>query len=111
MSQPAVSSRLKSLATVAYDLCSEVPLDIHAHRFRHARASHWLEEGVNIVQISLLNLDTTMTSLDVTMDQKLAALETIKDNNAADPPKNGRKTNPLSLNSAVLGKSTKDQKR
>ena len=96
MSQPAVSSRLKSLAAVAYDLCSDVPLDIHAHQFRHARASHWLEEGVNIVQISLLlghaNLDTTMTYLDITMDQKLAALETIKGNDSIDTLKKWKKT-------------------
>ena len=90
MSQPAVGSRLKCLAAVAHNSCSEVPLNIHAHQFRHARASHWLEEGVNIVQISLLlghaNLDTTMTYLDITMDQKLAALETINDDNAIDHP-------------------------
>jgi site-specific recombinase XerD len=95
MSQPAAGSRLKSLAAVARDSCSDVPLDIHAHQFRHARASHWLEEGVNIVQISLLlghaNLDTTMTYLDITMDQKLAALETIKGDNAVDPPKKWKK--------------------
>jgi site-specific recombinase XerD len=94
MSQTAVSSRLKLLAAVARDSCPEVPLDIHAHQFRHARASHWLEEGVNIVQISLLlghaNLDTTMMYLDVTMDQKLAALKTIKDDNVSEPPKKWR---------------------
>ena len=61
-----------------------------------ARASHWLEEGVNIVQISLLlghaNLETTMTYLDITMDQKLAALETIKGDNAIDILKKWKKT-------------------
>jgi site-specific recombinase XerD len=91
MSQPAVGNRLKSLAVVAHNSCSDVPLDIHAHHFRYARASHWLEEGVNIVQISLLlghaNLDTTMTYLDITMDQKLAALETISSDIAIDTPK------------------------
>ena len=34
MSQPAVSSRLKSLAAVAHASCPDVPLDIHAHQFR-----------------------------------------------------------------------------
>ena len=96
MSQPAVGSRLKSLAAVAHNSCLDVPLDIHAHQFRHARASHWLEEGVNIVQISLLlghaNLDTTMTYLDITMDQKLAALETITGNDVIDTPKKWKKT-------------------
>jgi site-specific recombinase XerD len=91
MSQTAVSSRLKLLAAVARDSCLEVPLCVHAHQLRHARASHWLEEGVNIVQISLLlghaNLNTTMVYLDVTMNQKLAALETIKNDNADSMPK------------------------
>jgi len=88
MSQTAVSSRLKLLAFVAHEKCKEVPISVHAHQLRHARASHWLEEGVNIVQISLLlghaNLSTTMVYLDVTMDQKLAALETINGDNACD---------------------------
>ena len=91
MSQTAISSRLKLLAAVAKKICPEVPLDAHAHQLRHARASHWLEEGVNIVQISLLlghaNLSTTMIYLDVTMDQKLAALETINDDNSSTPIK------------------------
>jgi site-specific recombinase XerD len=85
MSQTAVNSRLKSLAAVAHETCAEVLPNVHAHQFRHARASHWLEEGVNIVQISLLlghaNLSTTMIYLDITMDQKLAALETLADDN------------------------------
>ena len=37
-----------------HEKCSDVPLDLHAHHFRHARASHWLEEGMNIVEISVL---------------------------------------------------------
>ena len=88
MSQTAVNSRLKLLAAVAHISCPEVPLDVHAHRFRHARATHWLDEGVNIVQISLLlghaNLETTMVYLDITLDQKLAALITVNHDSDAD---------------------------
>ena len=51
--------------------------------FRHARASHWLEEGMNIVQISLLlgheHLETTMIYLDITIEQKADALATLED--------------------------------
>jgi site-specific recombinase XerD len=87
MSQTAVNSRLKLHAAAAQNSCPSVPLGVHAHQLRHARASHWLEEGVNIVQISLLlghaNLSTTMVYLDVTMDQKLAALNTINNHNDA----------------------------
>jgi len=115
MSQPAVGIRLKSLAAVAHNSCSDVPFDIHAHQFRHARASHWLEEGVNIVQISLLlghaNLDTTMTYLDITMDQKLAALETIKDDNAIDTPKKWKKTESSLANLCGVKEIKKNRKR
>ena len=83
LSQTSVSSRLKMHAKAAHAICADVPLDIHAHRLRHARASHWLEDGVNIMQISLLlgheQLETTMVYLDITMEQKAAALETLED--------------------------------
>ena len=64
MSQPAVNKQLKKHARAAHAICDEVPLDLHAHQLRHAKASHWLEDGMNIVQISLLlgheQLQTTM---------------------------------------------------
>ena len=59
-----------------------MPLGLHAHQFRHARASHWLQEGVNIVQISFLlgheQLQTTMVYLDITTEDELAALEVLE---------------------------------
>lgn len=83
LSQSAVSKRLKMYAVTAHESCADVPLGLHAHRFRHARASHWLEDGMNIVQISFLlgheQLQTTMVYLDVTVDQKFEALEGIQD--------------------------------
>ena len=78
LSQAAVDKRLKEHALAASKSCKEVPIGLHAHQLRHARASHWLEEGVNIVQISLLlgheQLETTMIYLDVTPEQKSQAL-------------------------------------
>ena len=86
LSQTAISSRLKMYAKAAHALCADVPLDLHAHQLRHARASHWLEDGINIMQISLLlgheQLETTMVYLDVSMEQKAAAVETIKDDSS-----------------------------
>lgn len=83
LSQSAVRKRLRLLAASAHESCAEVPLDLHAHQFRHARASHWLEDGMNVVQISFLlgheQLQTTMVYLDVTTRQKLVALEGIQD--------------------------------
>ena len=83
MSQTAVNKRLKAHAAKAHESCPEVPLDLHAHQIRHARASHWLEDGMNIVQISFLlgheQLQTTMVYLDITTEQELAALATLQD--------------------------------
>ena len=83
MSQTAVSKQLKKHARVAHELCHEVPRDLHAHQLRHAKASHWLEDGMNIVQISLLlgheQLQTTMVYLDITLEQELKALATLED--------------------------------
>lgn len=85
MTQPAISKMLKKHAKTAHKSCHEVPLELHAHQFRHARASHWLEDGMNIVQISFLlgheQLQTTMTYLDITMEEKVKALATLEDEN------------------------------
>ena len=63
----------------------DVPLDLHAHQFRHAKASHWLEDGMNIVQISFLlgheQLQTTMVYLDITTEEEAKALATLEDEN------------------------------
>ena len=85
LSQTAVNKRLKQHATVANQFCDEVPKDIHAHQLRHAKASHWLEDGMNIVQISFLlgheQIETTMVYLDVTTEQEIKALATLEDEN------------------------------
>lgn len=85
MSQMAISKRLKKYAVMAHSVCAEVPEKLHAHQIRHAKASHWLEDGMNIVQISFLldhkQLDTTMIYLDVTTEQERKALATLEDEN------------------------------
>lgn len=56
---------------------------MHAHIFRHAKATHWMDDGMQIVQISYLlghsNLNTTMKYLDITTEQEIRALETLHD--------------------------------
>lgn len=83
LTQPAVDKRLKLIAKEAYKQCLDVPLGLHAHQFRHAKASHWLEDGMNIVQISFLlgheNLTTTMKYLDITLEDEAKALATLED--------------------------------
>jgi site-specific recombinase XerD len=85
MSQKAVNKQLKKHAKTAREHCKEVPEGIHAHRLRHAKASHWLEDGMNIVQISFLlghaQLQTTMVYLDITTEEEAKALATLEDEN------------------------------
>lgn len=85
LTQPAISKRLKGYATIAHKNCPDVPLDLHAHQIRHAKASHWLEDGMNIVQISFLlghaQLETTMVYLDITTEEEVRALATLEDEN------------------------------
>ena len=85
MSAEGVNKQLRKYAAAAHDICNEVPVDLHAHQIRHAKASHWLEDGMNIVQISFLlgysNLQTTMVYLDVTTEQESKALATLEDEN------------------------------
>lgn len=85
MSQTAVNKQLKKHAQAANKTCDEVPLNLHAHQIRHAKASHWLEDGMNIVQISFLlgheQVQTTMIYLDITTEQEAKALATLEDEN------------------------------
>jgi len=91
MSQAAVSKRLKLHAEAANEQCKEVPVGLHAHQLRHARASHWLEDGMNIVQISFLlgheQLETTMVYLDISIEQRSQALGNLEDEYAKSLPK------------------------
>lgn len=83
LSQQAVYKILRKYAETAHEKCDEVPLDLHAHQFRHAKATHWLEDGMNIVQISFLlghsSVETTMVYLDITTEQEMKALATLED--------------------------------
>jgi len=83
MSQNAVNKQLRKHAQTARLICDEIPANIHAHQLRHAKASHWLEDGMNIVQISFLlghaQLQTTMVYLDITTEQEAKALATLED--------------------------------
>lgn len=83
LSQTAIQKMLRKYANSAHEKCTDVPIDLHAHHFRHAKASHWLEDGMNIAQISLLlghaQIQTTMVYLDITTEQEQNALATLED--------------------------------
>lgn len=72
-------------------------LDAHAHQFRHGKASHWLEDGINVVQVSFLlghkQLETTMRYLDITTEDKIKALATLEDENQKAVPKKWKNKN------------------
>jgi site-specific recombinase XerD len=91
MSQNAVNKQLRKHAATAKVKCPDVPENIHAHQLRHAKASHWFEDGMNIVQISFLlghaHLHTTMVYLDITTEQEAKALATLEDENDKSAPK------------------------
>lgn len=95
LSQTAVDKRLKKYAKKAHEICEDVPLTLHSHQFRHAMASHWLEDGINIVQISSLlghsNVETTMIYLDITTDDERKALMTIEDGQDCEIEKKWKK--------------------
>ena len=82
LTEPAIDKRIKIYAADAHKRCLEVPLATHAHQFRHAKATHWLEDGMNIIQIRFLlghaSLNTTMRYLDITTDDKRQALATLE---------------------------------
>lgn len=97
LTEPALDKRIKIYAADAHKKCPEVPLGTHAHQFRHAKATHWLEDGMNIIQISFLlghaSLDTTMRYLDITTEDKrnaLATLEGEEEKNVTKKWKDGR---------------------
>ena len=79
LSRDAVANMLRKHAAAARETCPEVPESVTPHTFRHARASHWLERGMGVAQISLLlghaSIQTTMDYLDVTVDAKAEAIQ------------------------------------
>lgn len=74
----AISKRLKMYVRIASQGLHEIPADFHCHSFRHARATHWLEDGVNLAQIQKLlgheSIETTMKYVGVSSEQMVQAL-------------------------------------
>ena len=82
MTEAALDKRIKIYAAKANSKCADVPLKTHAHLFRHAKASHWIEDGLSIVEVQFLlgheQIETTMKYLDITTEEKVNALATIE---------------------------------
>lgn len=82
LTEPAIDKRLKLYAKVAHEKCIDVPNNLHCHQFRHAKATHWIEDGIDVVKVSFLlghaNLETTMKYLDISEESKIEALATLE---------------------------------
>lgn len=106
ITQVAIDKRIKKYASVVHEKLDAVPKNLHAHQLRHAKATHWLEDKMNIVQIQFLlgheSLETTMKYLDITPDMKLEALSILNTEEEATVQKKWKNTNSSSL-STYLG--------
>lgn len=64
-----------------------------APHFRHAKASHWIEDGLSIVEVQFLlgheQIETTMKYLDITTAEKVRALATLENEKEKKSRKNG----------------------
>ncbi len=82
LSETAAEKLIRKNAAIAHETCPEVPLNLHPHQLRHSKSTHWLEDGMNIVQISSLlgheQLATTMIYVETTALQHTEALATIE---------------------------------
>lgn len=107
LTQEAISKRLKIYARKANGICAEIPPDIHCHNLRAARATHWLEEGLNIVMIQKLlgheNITTTMNYVAVSNAQKSEALASLEDDVSKSAAKKWKKVKKTSSLAEILG--------
>jgi integrase/recombinase XerD len=85
MSEDNVSCFLKQYAKAAHQACSEVPLRMHAHLFRHTKAMHLYQAGIPLSYIKdflghvSVNTTDIYASTDISMMK--AALEKINHSN------------------------------
>ena len=107
MSATAAEKLITKNALIARRSCNEIPENFHPHQLRHSKATHWLEDGMNIVQISTLlghsNLETTMIYLGVSTEAKREAMATLEDEKTATTEKKWRNKDG-SLKSFCLGR-------
>ena len=77
-----VNKQLAVYAAKARESCPEVPEHVHSHQFRHSIATHLLEDGMNVFQISKMlghaSVETTMVYLGVTVSMTENAIRKIE---------------------------------
>lgn len=86
MSETGAEKLITKNALIAREKCDGIPENLHPHQLRHSRATHWLEDGMNIVQISSLlghsSIETTMIYLGVSLEMKKEAMATLEGENS-----------------------------
>jgi len=91
LTQEGVNKRLKLYAQKANLINPGLPNNLHCHQLRHARASHWLEQHLNIVAIQRLmghsDLNSTMRYIFISTEQKNQALAKLEDDVIKDTGK------------------------
>lgn len=79
MSDDNIRKFLNQYADSARKICSEVPEKIHPHLFRHSRAMHLYQHGMDLTLISQWlghsNLETTLIYANEDTEQKRRAIE------------------------------------
>ena len=77
-----INKQLAVYAAKARESCPEVPESLHSHQFRHSMATHMLEDGMNVFQISKMlgheSVETTMDYLGVTVSMLDSAIQKIE---------------------------------
>lgn len=101
LTNEAVNKRMKFYAKEAHAKDARVPLDLHCHVLRHARATHWLEEGLSLPAIQRLmgheDIRTTMRYVYISPEQKAQALASMEDETTKKLSKNGKKAKKIRI--------------
>lgn len=85
MSDDNIQKFMKAYGLSARQICSEVPDNVHPHLWRHSRAMHLYQHGMDLTLISQwlghAQLDTTLIYSHADTEQKRKAIEQSMDSN------------------------------
>jgi site-specific recombinase XerD len=89
LSADCVGRFLKKYSAIAHVNCSEVPVNAHAHLWRHSRAMHLYQHGMDLILISQwlghANLETTLMYAHADTEHKRRAIDKATNNGNNSP--------------------------
>jgi site-specific recombinase XerD len=89
LSDDCVRKFLKRYGEAARKICIEVPENVHPHLFRHSRAMHLYQRGMDLTLVSQwlghANLDTTLIYAHADTEHKRKAIEKATSNGVDTP--------------------------